>query len=41
MTYYDKLLGVFQRLHRAQDFPGIGVDHTVVQRMVERHQERI
>jgi light-regulated signal transduction histidine kinase (bacteriophytochrome) len=41
MTYYDKLLGVFQRLHRAQDFPGIGVDHTVVQRMIERHQERI
>jgi signal transduction histidine kinase len=41
MKFHDRIFAIFQRLHRAEDYPGTGVGLAIVRKAMERMGGRV
>ncbi len=41
MRYHDRIFEIFQRLHRAEDYPGTGIGLAIVHKVMERMKGRV
>ncbi len=41
MRYHDRIFEIFQRLHRAEDYPGTGIGLAIVRKAMERMGGRV
>jgi light-regulated signal transduction histidine kinase (bacteriophytochrome) len=41
MQYHDRIFEIFQRLHRAEDYPGTGIGLAIVRRVMQRIGGRV